>query len=214
MFPWLAAGAGSIVASMLSKDKGSAGQIYSATPEFFTQPGYETATSDLADYTTNRMRRLQAGQAPSWLENAMPTMREQYMTPLRENYWGGGGSTGPGMIQRSMEAASISGAGPKAVTAAARKSMQDYNQQARQVDNQLAMMRYNAMAQESQSLPEFIAGRTISATPSMMAVPGTGKSASTGWGQLANFALQAYGASNSGGGGSYTNNGYGWGISG
>jgi len=172
-------------ASMYSSSKAGKGSMQVQKPEWMTRPGMGQATSMLGDYTANQMRRMNAGQAPSWLENAMPTMRRQAMDPLRESYWGGGGSAGPGMIQRSMEAASIGGAGPKAVTAAARKSMYDYNQQSKQIDDQLGMMRYNAMAQEAQQLPAFISGQTqVSTGGTPFNVPGGPAAASLNVGDM------------------------------
>ncbi|CAK0749116.1 hypothetical protein CCP3SC15_150022 [Gammaproteobacteria bacterium] len=189
-YTWVAAAVGvaGVGASLYSSSqaKKGGGSLQVQKPEWMTRPGMGEATNMLGADTADRMRRMRAGQAPSWLENAMPTMRRQAMDPLRENYWGGGGSAGPGMIQRSMEAASIGGAGPKAVTAAARKSMYDYNQQSKQIDDQMSMMRYNSIAQEAQTLPTFISGQTqMSNGGTPYNVPGSPAPTALNWGDLA-----------------------------
>lgn len=175
MFGPIGTGVGAVAGGLLGafgKKKGKDAQVMQVMPQWMTQPGFEGATKTMAAYTNEGMQRLQAGQAPQWAEGLIGTQRNQAMDALRQGYWGGGGSQGPGQIQRSMEAASIAGAGPKAATAAARKSMWDYMQQSKQVEDQLSNMRYQAMAQEAQNLPTFIANRTQLGTPQLMNIPG------------------------------------------
>jgi hypothetical protein len=80
------------------------------------------------------------------------------------------------MIQRSMEAASISGAGPRGAVNAARKSMADYQTRMGQIDDTIQMLGYNTMQSENSRLQDLITSRSgqfMTPQTTMVSTPGS-----------------------------------------
>ena len=123
-------------------------------PQVVQVPQYEFTEPRLrltSDFLSEGINRLREGRYPEYYENALPTLRESMRRPLYETYYGRAGE--PGLLRGAYETGSITGVGPRATASLAQRTLRDYADKERQIDEQLVKLGVDIMSKESYNYP-------------------------------------------------------------
>lgn len=189
------AGAGYMSSRQAAKGAGGGGLMEWTAPQYsFTEPRLQQTS----DYISNTMSRLGRGEAPAYYERAVPKIRERAMNNLYQNYFGNQGNR-RGAYNMALESGAVQGVGPRAGFNRAQGMMNEYTNQAQQIDQFLEQEGLNIMKQESLEMPRL--SMQMPGGPESQAMPYQQPDAgSNGWDLLGNLAGQVPWESMLGGG--------------
>lgn len=158
IMPGIGTGIGALAGGLLgafgggSKKGGT--EIREFRPQWYQNPGSQGAYNSAWGNLQNQQEALSRGELPSYFQRYKQAARKQLSDPLARTYFGDNGSMGQGVLSRNFEAASQSGAGPKAAVAGMRKGLNDYAMQSQQIDFMLEQLGYDQFTRaQDQSMP-------------------------------------------------------------
>lgn len=127
-------------ASLFNKKKGVSGvtgpQVVTLPQYSFTEPRLKLTS----DFISGNLQNLSEGKFPTYYQNAMPTLKKNMSTALRDTYFGSQGMQGPGILQQVRDTGAALGTGAKAVVARENKALYDYAAKETQIDEYLVKL--------------------------------------------------------------------------
>jgi hypothetical protein len=155
----IAAG-GSILGGMMAGDGGmeQGYDIYEPEAYEYGVPMLETQ----ADWYNQELARLQRGELPSYLQSALPQMRQMMVDPLYRSYYGTPGDRSQSVIGAAQQAGAQMGLGAKPVMAQVNKAAEQAAFEEQQIDKYLAgivpsymQTQQNTVLQGMSALPKY-----------------------------------------------------------
>lgn len=146
------------VASMFGGKKSSGGGGGTVGGGVVTFPEYSFTEPRLkltSDFLTQQLDNLMKGEAPPYLQAALPGIESDLRTKLRKTYYGRPGERTGSVMNAGYETAAALGIGPKAAIAQSRKSQKDYAEKASEIDRYIEQIQLDAMNQVATSVPQY-----------------------------------------------------------
>ena len=175
---WIAIGttAVSIGGSMYSanqakKNKGKSGvgpaQVVTSPQYSFTEPRLQQTS----DFISSNIQRMSEGKLPSYLDKAMPSMRQTMSTQNKNTYFGSPGQQGPGILDSVKSAGAATGIGPKATMMQTNKALYDYGEKETEIDRYLTKLGVDVMQEDAYRFPSM--SNQMPQGPQATVIPGS-----------------------------------------
>ncbi len=150
-----AAGIGAGAGMIASKQKGGGGGT--RPYQFLAYPEHaETRGRDrlMSDFVSSNVQRLSEGKTPAYYDAAVPGLSKAYKKGISENYFGGPGLRGPGIIDYQKGSGAAMGTGPSATLARENKALYDYSNKLSDVDQYFAQLGVDIAREGSYKFPQ------------------------------------------------------------
>lgn len=134
-------------------DKG--GETKAVMPSIYTMPQYDFTEPRLratSNFIQGNIERLSRGEYPDYYANALPTLRENMHRPNYETYYGKAGE--PGVLRSQMDVGSITGIGPRKTSKLVSKSLYEYGNAEKSIDEYLTKLGVDIMNKDAYTFPQ------------------------------------------------------------
>jgi hypothetical protein len=141
-----------------NSNSGNQNQTGALMPSVYIMPQYdftEPRLRETSSFLSDNIARMRKGEFPDYWENALPTMRENMSRPNYEAYYGSAGRQG--ILRTQADVGSITGLGPKKTTSLVSKSLYDYGNQEKQIDEYLTKLGVDIMQRDATAFPQLSA---------------------------------------------------------